>query len=591
MVSTVLVANRGEIALRIMRACHELDLRTIAVYSEADRDALHVQYADEAFPIGPSSPAESYLNLAAILDAARRARAGAIHPGYGFLAENPLFARRCIEAGLVFVGPSPEAMERMGGKVQARREAAAAGVPLVPGTTEPVSTPDEVRTLAERYGYPIAIKAAAGGGGRGLKVAASPNEVDAAFTAARREAVAYFKSDILYVEKYLTNPRHIEVQILADTHGNVLHLGERDCSVQRRHQKLIEEAPSPALDAGQRAVMGAAAVRLVRHVGYTGAGTLEFLWEGGNFFFLEMNTRIQVEHTVTEAVTGIDLVKWQIAIALGSRLPWRQEQIELRGHAIECRINAEDPSDQFRPSVGTLTTYREPRGLGVRVDSGYAEGTSIPPYYDSLVAKVIAWGQDRDEALARMRRALQDFHITGVRTTIPFDRWAIAQPAFAQGAATVRFVEEYFDPAVLPAGQAIGPEVAASEPVEMNGARAFEVEVDGRRFRVRVAEADAAERNGASSRRPGGPARARKQRKHGDEALSLDAVRSPIGGTVAAVKVSPGDEVAVGQVLVVVEAMKMENEIVASRAGVIQDVAVSAGVAVQSGDVVATFAP
>ena len=591
MFSTVLVANRGEIALRVMRACRELCLRTVAVYSEADRDALHVQYADDAFLIGPPSPAESYLNIEAIVDVARRARAGAIHPGYGFLAENPLFARRCVEAGLVFIGPSPEVMERMGSKVQARREAEVAGVPLVPGTTDPVTTPDQVRRLAEHYGYPIAIKAAAGGGGRGLKVAASPDEVDVAFTSARREAAAYFKSDVLYVEKYLANPWHVEVQILADTHGNVLHLGERDCSVQRRHQKLIEEAPSPALTPDQRAAMGAAAVRLVRQVGYTGAGTLEFLWDAGSFFFLEMNTRIQVEHTVTEAITGIDLVKWQIAVAQGSRLPWSQEEISLRGHAIECRINAEDPADQFRPSVGTLTAYREPHGLGVRVEAGYDEGLAVPPQYDSLVAKLVVWGQDRAEALARMRRALQDFHIAGVRTTIPFHQWAMAHPVFAQGEATVRFVEEHFKPNLLPPAQDMVLSTAASEPAELDGARAFQVEVNGRRFQVRVAETNGSGRDNGSVRPATSRGQARKRMMRNDAAGgSLDVVKSPMGGTVTAVKVGPGDEVVAGQVLAIVEAMKMENEIVAPRAGIVHDVPVSSGAAVQAGDAVVTFA-
>ena len=591
MFSTVLVANRGEIALRVMRACRELGLRTVAVYSEADRDALHVQYADDAFLIGPPSPAESYLNIDAIIDAARHARAGAIHPGYGFLAENPLFARRCIEAGLVFIGPSPEAMERMGGKVQARREAVAVGVPLVPGTTDPVSTPDQVRRLAEHYGYPIAIKAAAGGGGRGLKVAVSADDVDAAFTSARREAAAYFKSDVLYVEKYLANPRHIEIQILADAHGNVLHLGERDCSVQRRHQKLIEEALSQVLTSEQRSAMGAAAVGLAQHVGYTGAGTLEFLWEAGDFYFLEMNTRIQVEHTVTEAITGIDLVRWQIAVAQGARLPWRQEEIVLRGHAIECRINAEDPSDQFRPSVGTLTAYREPHGLGVRIEGGYAAGLAIPPQYDSLVAKLITWGQDRPEALARMRRALQDFQIAGVRTTIPFHEWAMAHPIFAQGEATVRFVEEHFKPNLLPSAQELVLSTAPGEPVELDGARAFQVEVNGRRFQVRVAEANGSGRDRGTARHAMSRGQARKQTKHNDAAgVSPDVVKSPMGGTVMAVKVGPGDEVNAGQVLAVVVAMKMENEIVAPRAGIIQDIPVSPGAAIQAGDIVVSFA-
>jgi acetyl-CoA/propionyl-CoA carboxylase biotin carboxyl carrier protein len=585
----VLVANRGEIALRVMRACRELDLRTVAVYSEADRDALHVQYADEAYLIGPPAPAESYLDIDAIVDAARRARAGAVHPGYGFLAENPLFASRCVEAGLVFIGPSPEAMQRMGGKVQARREALAAGVPVVPGTTEPVASADEVRRWAEQFGYPLAIKAVAGGGGRGLKVAAGPAEVDEAFAGARREAAAYFKNDELYVEKYLADPRHIEIQILADAHGNALHLGERDCSVQRRHQKLIEEAPSPALSADQRAEMGAAGVRLARHVGYTGVGTLEFLWEAGQFFFLEMNTRIQVEHTVTEAITGVDLVKWQIAVAQGERLPWTQEQIEPRGHAIECRINAEDPAGQFRPSTGTIVAYHEPHGMGVRVESGYRQGRAIPPNYDSLVAKLITSGQDRAEALARMRRALEDFEIGGVLTTIPFHQWAIAHPVFARGDATIRFVEAQFKPDLLPVRKEASPATEGEDGEIFDDARAFQVEVNGRRFAVRVAETGTAG-GGGDARRPATAQRPHRQRPGGGASAAADAITTPMAGTVTSVKVAVGDEVAVGQVLVVVEAMKMENEIVAPRAGVIGEVSVVAGASVQAGEAVAVFA-
>ena len=588
MFSTVLVANRGEIALRVMRACRELGLRSVAVFSEADRDALHVRYADDAVLIGPSAPAESYLNIDAILGAARRTGAGAVHPGYGFLAENAIFARRCIEAGLRFIGPSPEAMERMGGKVAARREAKAANVPLVPGTLQPVASPEEVRALAEEYGYPIAIKASAGGGGRGLKVARSGDEIEGAFSSARREAEAYFSSGDLYVEKYLAYPRHVEVQILADTHGGVLHLGERDCSVQRRHQKLIEEAPSPALTPEQREAMGAAAVRLVRHTNYTGVGTLEFLWENGQFFFLEMNTRIQVEHTVTEAITGIDLVKWQIAVAQGERLPWRQEEISFRGHAIECRINAEDPAEQFRPSLGTLHVYDEPRGLGVRVEGGYAQGSAIPPQYDSLVAKLITWGQHRDEAIARMRRALRDFTIAGVRTTIPFHQWALSHPVFAGGEATIRFVEEHLPlvPRTLLATEEAphgGETVTPSDD-----ARAFEVEVNGRRFQVRVAEAIGSRANGAAPR-AGGSARG-AGRARTEPAGAADAVTAPIAGTVAAVKVEAGAAVAAGEVLVVVEAMKMENEVVAPRAGTIATVQVAPGRTVQAGETLVTFA-
>ena len=582
MFSTVLVANRGEIALRVMRACRELGLRTVAIYSEADQDALHIRYADQAVLIGPPAAAESYLNIEAIVEAARRTRAGAVHPGYGFLAENPSFARACAAAGIVFIGPSAKAMERMGGKVQARREAAAAGVPVVPGTTDPVVDPATVRRLGDQLGYPVAIKASAGGGGRGLKVAMGPDDVAEAFAGARREAAAYFGSEELYVERYLANPRHIEVQILADAHGTVLHLGERDCSVQRRHQKLIEEAPSPVLSDSERAEIGAAAVRLARHVDYAGAGTLEFLWEDGRFYFLEMNTRIQVEHTVTEEITGIDLVQWQIRVAQGERLPWSQEQISFRGHAIECRINAEDPADQFRPSLGMLTTYYEPHGLGVRVESGYRAGMAIPPQYDSLVAKLIVWGQSRDEARARMRRAVDDFEITGIRTTLPFHRLALGHPVFAAGNATVRFIEEEVTEETLRALG--GPASSAPSPEPLEHARVFEVEVNGRRFAVRVAEA------GASAERARSPRRGASSRRS-DAAATTDAVTAPMGGTVSAVRVTPGENVTAGQVLVVVEAMKMENEIAAPHAGTIGEVRARPGMTVQVGDTLLTFAP
>jgi acetyl-CoA/propionyl-CoA carboxylase, biotin carboxylase, biotin carboxyl carrier protein len=580
MFSTVLVANRGEIALRVMYACRELGLRTVAVYSEADQDAPHVRYADDARLIGPAPATYSYLNIGAIIAAARDARAGAIHPGYGFLAENPAFARACHDAGIVFIGPSADAMERMGGKIAARREAQTVGVPVVKGTPGPVATPDDVRRFGAEHGYPVAIKASAGGGGRGLRIAASAEAVEEAFDAARREAEAYFGDGALYVEQYLARPRHIEVQILADHHGTVLHLGERDCSVQRRHQKLIEEAPSPALDAQGRAAIGAAAVRLAQHVGYHSAGTVEFLWQDEAFFFLEMNTRIQVEHPVTEALTGVDLVKWQLRIAQGERLPWTQADIVARGHAIECRINAENPADQFRPSLGTLTTYREPHGLGVRVDSGFVEGATIPPFYDSLVAKLITWGQDRDEARARMRRALDDFVVGGVHTTLPFHRWAMTQPVFAAGEATIRFVEEHFADALLPSAPPVEPPVP--DPT-FEGARAFEVEVNGRRFAVRVTESGKSSATRPTARRS---AATKGQGQPGVD----QAIRTPLGGTLRAVNVAVGDRVAAGQVVMVIEAMKMENEITAPRDGVIADVRAAPGASVQAGDTLAMFA-
>jgi acetyl-CoA/propionyl-CoA carboxylase, biotin carboxylase, biotin carboxyl carrier protein len=583
--SSVLIANRGEIALRVMRACKELGLRTIAVYSEADREALHVRYADDAYLIGPPPPTESYLRIDTIIDVARRSGAGAIHPGYGFLAENAAFARACRDAGIVFVGPTPEAMERMGGKVPARNEAIAADVPVVPGTTETVDSVDEVRRLGDEFGYPIAIKASAGGGGRGLKVANSADEVQAAFDSAKREAAAYFSNDEVYVEKYIVEPRHIEIQILADTHGNVLYLGERDCSIQRRHQKLVEESPSPAITPEIRSAMGAAAVRLAQRVGYVGAGTLEFLFENGQFFFLEMNTRIQVEHTVTEMITGVDLVKWQLRVAQGERLSITQDEIVLRGHAIECRINAEDPADNFRPSLGTLQTYREPHGFGVRVDGGFGEDSTIPQFYDSLVAKLITWGSDRAEAIARMRRALDDFRIEGVRTTIPFHRLVMDRPAFAAGEATVRFIGQHITESDLKAlGQpttATATDGAAEVPT-----RTFEVEVNGRRFAVRVADPSGSAtqpRNGAAPQRRAAAATAKT-------AADPNAVTSPMQGTIVAVRVQPGAAVEAGQVLFVVEAMKMENEITAPRGGTVGAVHVAERASVQPGQALATLA-
>ncbi len=585
MFRTVLIANRGEIALRVMRAAKELGLRTVAVYSEADRDARHVRYADDGYLIGSPPPAESYLQIATIIETAQRAGAGAIHPGYGFLAENAEFARACADVGIVFVGPTADAMERMGGKVHARNEAIAANVPVVPGTTAPVQSPDEVRHLAEQFGYPVAIKASAGGGGRGLKVVGNADEIVAAYESAKREAAAYFKNDEVYVEKYLIDPRHIEIQILADQHGNVLYLGERDCSIQRRHQKLIEEAPSPALTPALRADMGAAAVRLAQRVGYVGAGTLEFLFEGGQFFFLEMNTRIQVEHTVTEQLTGIDLVRWQLLVAAGERLPWTQPQIVPRGHAIECRINAEDAGDNFRPSLGTLHTYREPTGYGVRVDAGYGQGDTIPQFYDSLIAKLVTWGADRGEATARMQRALADFQIDGVRTTIPFHQHVMQHGVFVAGDATIRFIGQHVTDADLKTLPQPAAESDSNGEGNADTARAFHVEVNGRRFAVRVAE------QGGSQPRTAQPAQARRAapRSPRTHAGNNNAVTSPMQGTVVAVRATPGMAVDAGQVLFVVEAMKMENEITAPRAGTVKDVAVAERAAVQAGQTLATF--
>jgi acetyl-CoA/propionyl-CoA carboxylase biotin carboxyl carrier protein len=581
MFDTVLVANRGEIALRVMRACKELGLRTVAIYSEADRHAPHVAYADAAYLVGPASAAQSYLNIERIIEVARESGAGAVHPGYGFLAENPSFARAVTLAGLVFIGPPAEVMERMGGKVAARREARAAGVPVVPGTMYPVGTLEELRACALEYGYPIAIKAVAGGGGRGFRVVFEESELRHAFESARREAEIGFGNADVYVEKYLTDPRHIEIQVLADTYGNVLHLGERECSIQRRHQKLIEESPSPVITPDVRQRMGESAVRLAKQVGYVSAGTLEFIYQDGEFYFLEMNTRIQVEHTVTEMVTGVDLVKAQIRIARGERLWLTQDDIMIRGHAIECRINAEDPANNFRPSLGTLVEYSEPYGFGVRVDSGVHKGYTIPQHYDSLIAKLICWGDDRAEAIARMRRALVDYRIVGVAHTIPFHLATMAHPVFQEGKATINFIPHHLADQLSTLSQ--GPISTVSVGSVVSGpARIFEVEVNGRLFTVRVAETET--RSERTERRI-------RQDRAAHRALHpvADGVASSLQGIVSAVLASPGQEVEAGQVVFVIEAMKMENEVRAPRKGVIGEVRVQVGQTVEPGTVLATY--
>ncbi|MCS6839463.1 MAG: acetyl-CoA carboxylase biotin carboxylase subunit [Roseiflexus sp.] len=583
MFDTVLVANRGEIALRVMRACKELGLRTVAIYSEADRHAPHVAYADAAYLVGPASAAQSYLNIERIIEVARESGAGAVHPGYGFLAENPSFARAVTLAGLVFIGPPAEVMERMGGKVAARREARAAGVPVVPGTLHPVGTLEELRACAHEYGYPIAIKAVAGGGGRGFRVVFEESELRQAFESARREAEIGFGNADVYVEKYLTDPRHIEIQVLADAHGNVIHLGERECSIQRRHQKLIEESPSPIITPEMRRRMGEAAVRLAKQVGYVSAGTLEFIYQDGEFYFLEMNTRIQVEHTVTEMVTGVDLVKAQLRIARGERLWLTQNDITIRGHAIECRINAEDPANNFRPSLGTLVEYSEPYGFGVRVDSGVHKGYTIPQHYDSLIAKLICWGDDRAEAIARMRRALMDYRIVGVAHTIPFHLLTMSHPVFQEGKATVNFIQQHLADQLSSLSH--GPlSLVSAGAITSGPARIFEVEVNGRLFTVRVAEAETrAERT------------ERRVRQASDRAAHralhpvTDGVASSLQGIVSAVLVTPGQAVEAGQVVFVIEAMKMENEITAPRKGVIGEVRVQVGQTVEPGTVLATY--
>lgn len=443
-IKKILIANRGEVALRIVRACKEMGIASVAVYSEADRDSLHARMADEAVCIGPAVSTKSYLSMPSIISAALVTGADAVHPGYGFLAENAAFARAVADSGLVFIGPSPEAIERMGDKAAARQTMMAAGVPCVPGSEGPVDTADEALAFAREVGFPVLIKAAAGGGGKGMRVAADEKELRANLTAAKTEAAAAFGNDTVYIEKYLTRPRHVEMQVLADTHGNAVHLFERDCSVQRRHQKLIEEAPSSVLTPETRHAMGQAAMKAVRAVGYVNAGTVEFLLdEDGSFYFMEMNTRVQVEHPVTEQVTGIDIIKEQIRIAAGEPLSHScQEDIVARGHAIEFRINAEDPFAGFRPHPGRVEVYNAPGGFGVRVDSHLYSGYMVPQYYDSLLAKLIVWGETREEAIARARRALDEFIIIGLPTTIPFHQYVIDDEYFRRGEVYTDFVEQ-----------------------------------------------------------------------------------------------------------------------------------------------------
>ena len=441
MFGKILIANRGEIALRVIRACRELGIRTVAVYSEADRESLHVRFADEDVCIGPPSARESYLNIPRIIAAAEVTGADAIHPGYGFLSENAEFSEICGRSDLTFIGPTPQQIRQMGDKAMARRTVIAVDVPVVPGT-DAVSDPDAALESARTIGFPVLIKAAAGGGGKGMRVAAEEGDFVRQFTMARNEAAAAFGDDTVYIEKYLARPRHIEFQVLGDTHGRVIHLGERDCSIQRRHQKLIEEAPSPALTPQLREAMGAAAVRAAQAIDYVGAGTIEFLLdEDGSFYFMEMNTRIQVEHPVTEMCTGIDLVKEQIRAAAGLPLSIPDRPIELRGHAIECRINAEDPERGFAPSPGTVHTFHPPGGPGVRVDTHLYAGYRVPPYYDSLLGKLIVHGTDREEALARMRNALSTFVVEGVHTTIPFLQGMMDEPEFVAGEVDTKFLE------------------------------------------------------------------------------------------------------------------------------------------------------
>ncbi len=578
MFGKVLVANRGEIAIRVFRTLHELEIGSVAVYSDADRGSLHASYAEEAYAIGGRSAVESYLDLGKLLDVARRSGAEAVHPGYGFLAESAAFARAVEEAGLVWIGPPPKAIELMGTKTTARALMREAGVPIIPGTTEPVSSAAEVTALGEELGYPLLVKAAAGGGGKGMKVVSSPDEAAAAFESAGREGQAYFADATVYVERYIEDPRHVEVQVLADAHGAVIHLGERDCTIQRRHQKLVEETPSPAVTPGLRERIGRIAVDAARAVGYRSAGTIEgLLAPDGAYYFMEMNTRIQVEHTVTELVTGVDLVREQILIAAGEPLSLRQEAVVLRGHAIECRINAEDPSTGFLPSPGRITSYREPAGPGVRVDSGVEAGSEVSDLYDPLVAKLIVHDSDREHARLRMLRALAEFEVGGVKTLIGFHRALLSHPSFAAAETLSTLVESSELKEAAEQFSHSATKIAAA-PDGVLSVQTAMAEVDGRRVEVRVLRPEPSYRELGRRRLERGPGAGRGH--------SADIIVSPMQGTVLDVRVHDGDEVALGAVICVIEAMKMENEVTAHRPGVVSGLSVTPGGSVASGQVI-----
>jgi acetyl-CoA/propionyl-CoA/long-chain acyl-CoA carboxylase, biotin carboxylase, biotin carboxyl carrier protein len=583
----VLVANRGEIAVRVIRTCRELGVATVAVYSELDRDALHVRLADEAYALGGQTAAESYLNTDAILAAIEQSGADAVHPGYGFFSENPDFARAITERGVTFIGPPPEAMEVMGDKISSRIAAAEVGVAGVPGRSEPLTSPDEVVTFGEEYGWPVAIKAAYGGGGRGMKVVHAAQDAAEAVESAQREAQAYFGRPEVYVERYLSWPRHIEMQVLADTHGNVLWLGERDCSCQRRHQKLVEESPAPAFPDDVRQAMGAAAVKVSAACGYVNAGTVEFLYQDGEFYFLEMNTRLQVEHPVTELVTGLDLVAWQLRIAAGEALPFGQDDIDHRGHAIEIRINAEDPSGgRFLPSPGTITRFDPPAGPGVRLDAGYDAGDTVSQHYDNLVAKLVVWAEDRELARRRMLRALEETRIEGVATTIPADVAILSHPDFAAAKHSTKWVEDTLDLSGLTVDAGGVPAVPDGDDERV--LREVTAEVDGRRYQLKLWVPDT---GGAVA--GGGPARAAGPKRRGGghvaSAAGSGTVAVPMQGTIVKVLVAVGDAVEAGQTICVLEAMKMENAINAEKAGTVKEIRVAAGDSVGSGDVVAVI--
>jgi acetyl-CoA/propionyl-CoA carboxylase, biotin carboxylase, biotin carboxyl carrier protein len=592
MFEKVLVANRGEIAIRVMRTLREMGIASVGVYSEADRDTPAVRFADEAHLLGPATPAESYLNIEKVIEVAKASGAEAIHPGYGFLAENAAFATACADADIVWIGPPPSAIEAMGSKTKARELMQEAGVPIVPGSTEPSKDAKAAAKTAKEIGYPVACKAAGGGGGKGFRVAMTADDLAEAFEGAAREGEKFFSDDRVYLERYLEDPRHVEVQVLADSHGNVIHLGERDCSIQRRHQKLIEEAPAPHVDEEMRERIGKIATDAAEAVDYRGAGTVEGMQVGDEYFFLEMNTRVQVEHCVTEMVTGIDIVREQVRVAAGEELSISQGDVELRGHAIECRINAEAAHKNFAPAPGRIDSYIEPAGPGVRVDSGLEAGSEVTPLYDPMVAKLIVWDSDREQATARMLRALGEYRIEPLTTLIPFHEAILATEQWAKG-ETCRDLTE--DKKWLKATEP-GPDTSSASRPGVSGSeedadpetteRDYKVEVDGRLHSVKVigaAAPAATSGTAAGGRRP--PKRERSAGGGGGGGGPMLA--SPLQGTVLKVAVSKDQEVAEGELICVIEAMKMENEITAHVAGKVTELAVSQGGSVNAGDPIA----
>ncbi len=589
MFQKVLIANRGEISIRVARTLREMGIASVAVYSEADRETPAVRFADEAYLLGSATPAESYLNIERILAVAKEAGAEAIHPGYGFLAENAAFAIACEKAGIVWIGPPASAIDAMGSKTRARELMQKAGVPIVPGATEPSPDVKAATKTAKEIGYPIACKAAGGGGGKGFRVAQSAGDLEEAFEGAAREGEKFFSDPTVYLERYLDDPRHVEVQVLADSHGNVIHLGERDCSIQRRHQKLIEEAPGPHVDEEMRERIGKIATEAAIAVDYRGAGTIEGMQVGDEYYFLEMNTRVQVEHCVTEMVTGIDIVREQVRIAAGEPLSVAQGDVELRGHAIECRINAEAAHKNFAPAPGKIESYSEPAGPGVRVDSGLEAGSEVTPLYDPMVAKLITWDVDREKATARMLRALAEYRIEPLTTLIPFHSALLATEQWAKGETCRDLTEDkkWLKTTQPDASSASRPGASGSDEgsdSEEQAEREYKVEVDGRLHRVKVIGAAVA----AGAPAAGGKKAPKRERKAGGGAsASSEALVSPLQGTVLKVSVAEGAEVAEGDLICVVEAMKMENEITAHRAGKVTTLAAAEGAAVAAGDLLA----